>query len=996
MGGTREYFQDRRRVAVLLGALVLVSAPLCAWVAFNGSALAGRASAAAGLAASLAALGFSIREMWPAQPPAGLADHASMLARDVLDQWEDEAEARGLLQESVIPLEWSATARPVADTAESVAGVPGARYRLTELEGRLHGDFDRAALLLARGYRRIPSDRLVVLGEPGSGKTVLAIMLVLGLLRSRTDQEPVPVLLSAASWDPLDEPLDDWIVGTVAAEYFHGHGEIPRALLSRGKLLPVLDGLDEMPEQARRGAVSAINEGSGERQGIVVTCRSAEYQDVIEGGDPVLSRAPVVEVQPLSVDTMLAQLGPGPDRSPPSAGIAAIMERLGSDPRGPLAKALSTPLMLSLARSVHRGDPGVPSSLLTCTSRHGAEDHLLDRTLETAYADLDPHGAEQARHWLTQLARHLHRRRERDLNWWSMSDHMLSRWTGPWIGIALGFLVLVPATVGFSFAGSDSLPDSLGAGAGVGAAFAVLSMIVWFALPQQPPGRLSFRLRGPWSDMLRGLATGMLLTAVPTLPVLAAAAVAISVSDTEGWSAANVYTFVGFLWVALALGGALGLALAVHNWVDRSPERSSRATPGARLRQDRASSLVSSLLAGTVLAVTLLPLLLVAAALHLIVVWTVSGTSYRPYGSALDLGWQSFTGSGSTGLTGWDAVILGSVGAAFSLLVLLTRAWPRFCLVRFVLGVRRKLPFRLMAFLEQARDRQILRQVGSTYQFRHARLQERLVTLSGTANDRPADMPRVTVRRRWRTLGGSAVLALFLALLCALLPADTSRVTLPTGSVGSMAFTPDGASLVTEDEGRVRYWDTESGDETGPAVLAPAPLCMAPMRREGGHACAGSADGRWVAMQETGSSITVRDTVAGTTTSTLTGVFFAVAMAVNAQGTRLTTVETRFDPAGAEARVTRWDITRRQGHPAFRRLLRLTAPPRFLALSDDGTRLAVAHGESAQVWDLSSGEVVSPSPSGPTSKVEALALSPAGRSLAVACADGTTRIWSLP
>jgi hypothetical protein len=54
--------------------------------------------------------------------------------------------------------------------------------------------------------------QLVVLGEPGGGKTVLAILLTLGLLDHRREHGgPVPLLLSPAAWDPHTEHLHTWV-----------------------------------------------------------------------------------------------------------------------------------------------------------------------------------------------------------------------------------------------------------------------------------------------------------------------------------------------------------------------------------------------------------------------------------------------------------------------------------------------------------------------------------------------------------------------------------------------------------------------------------------------------------------------------------------------------------------------------------------------------------------------------------------------------------------
>jgi predicted lipid-binding transport protein (Tim44 family) len=57
-------------------------------------------------------------------------------------------------------------------------------------------------------------------------------------------------------------------------------------------------------------------------------------------------------------------------------------------------------------------------------------------------------------------------------------------------------------------------------------------------------------------------------------------------------------------------------------------------------------------------------------------------------------------------------------------------AWGQFTIVRAWLAVRGQLPWRLMAFLNDAHQRGVLRQAGAVYQFRHARLQDHLADTS--------------------------------------------------------------------------------------------------------------------------------------------------------------------------------------------------------------------------------------------------------------------------
>ncbi|NKE64096.1 hypothetical protein FXN61_48390 [Lentzea sp. PSKA42] len=73
------------------------------------------------------------------------------------------------------------------------------------------------------------------------------------------------------------------------------------------------------------------------------------------------------------------------------------------------------------------------------------------------------------------------------------------------------------------------------------------------------------------------------------------------------------------------------------------------------------------------------------------------------------------------------AVVAGGLfGLAVGLSVCLSRAWGAFGCTRLWLAARGHIPFGFMAFLDDAHRRGVLRQVGAVYQFRHARLQERL------------------------------------------------------------------------------------------------------------------------------------------------------------------------------------------------------------------------------------------------------------------------------
>ncbi|MEM7129277.1 MAG: CHAT domain-containing protein [Chloroflexota bacterium] len=143
--------------------------------------------------------------------------------------------------------------------------------------------------LLARGQSIVDvfdehGGSLLILGEPGSGKTTTMLDLLRTLLQcieTATEQvspQPVPVVFNLSTWSPDFALLEDWMAEQVRLQY-----QIPRAasqsLLTAGHILPLLDGLDETGGDIRPPCVEAINNYVLERNltGLVVCCRLKEY-----------------------------------------------------------------------------------------------------------------------------------------------------------------------------------------------------------------------------------------------------------------------------------------------------------------------------------------------------------------------------------------------------------------------------------------------------------------------------------------------------------------------------------------------------------------------------------------------------------------------------------------------------------------------------------------------------------------------------------------------
>lgn len=192
------------------------------------------------------------------EPSPTPPDPAEQLAKQVAARWQREEEQRQVQDPFPLPVRWRTASQAVTDHWANILRLP-ARATADPLD--LDGQLDE----ISDTYRRIPSGRLVVLGRSGSGKTILALRFVLDHLKSRTSAEPVPVIFSVGAWNPTTLTLRDWLTAQLTRDHpgyaarGSGRESLASALVESGRILPVLDGFDEMADGLRRPALEALN-----------------------------------------------------------------------------------------------------------------------------------------------------------------------------------------------------------------------------------------------------------------------------------------------------------------------------------------------------------------------------------------------------------------------------------------------------------------------------------------------------------------------------------------------------------------------------------------------------------------------------------------------------------------------------------------------------------------------------------------------------------------
>ncbi len=344
--------------------------------------------------------------------------------------------------------------------------------------------------MLVPFFSALPDGRLALIGRAGSGKTVLAARLALELLKRRTPDSMVPVVVTAGSWHPATQTFRAWLevelgrlhpgLTTIAP----GGRTLANLLLNTGRILPIVDGFEEVPEIHHSPAIAAMNDFD---QPLIVVSRQRRYTAAVQLAGP-LAGAAVIQLEDIDMTEARRYLGIANGLAPQHAKrwneVLSRLEAGVPQADAALRAALGSPLMVHLAAANYAGPETSPSEILDrdrFPSRADLERHLLGGYIAAAFHD-SRWSPQSARRWLHHHALRMDRAGTREIGWWQL--HAL-----PENARSIGFIIALFLLGGYL----------------IGAVGGVAAWMLGRTSDGPQPAALTLRLNPRWTGGLRTL-----------------------------------------------------------------------------------------------------------------------------------------------------------------------------------------------------------------------------------------------------------------------------------------------------------------------------------------------------------------------------------------------------------------------------------------------------------------------------------------------------------
>jgi hypothetical protein len=321
------------------------------------------------------------------------------------------------------------------------------------------GDLDRAPLRSKDrrlSWSRVTEEwdqspgRVMILGEPGYGKTVAALTLLKHINGNEASSKPLAEMFPLVEWyhwhaEHPDGRLNDWLADQLSITYRLLPRTVAAALIDADFVLPVLDGMDEVPDAQRLQCKEAIDAYAGRSppfRPFILTCRVKEYAELAPDWVDVDHQVVLRGLEADQITSVLQEQTAG------RPGWTAVRDRVGTgDPD--LLELFRSPMRLAIAMQAYRDrDAGELEKL----EPEFAEGHLWEQLLTLGSPAFRGADHERIRCWLHFLAAGMHR--EGHQRFWLHELYLFTtdrqrefRAFGIQFGLGVGLALGLPAAV---------------------------------------------------------------------------------------------------------------------------------------------------------------------------------------------------------------------------------------------------------------------------------------------------------------------------------------------------------------------------------------------------------------------------------------------------------------------------------------------------------------------------------------------------------------------
>ncbi|NEO46321.1 MAG: NACHT domain-containing protein [Moorea sp. SIO4A3] len=270
------------------------------------------------------------------------------------------------------------------------------------------------------------NEELLILGEPGTGKTTMLLDLARTLIRRAQQDEtfPIPVIFHLSFWSQNPISFHDWLIHELGERYSLSP-KISKKWIENNQVLLLLDGLDEVKLEVRSSCIEAINffRSNYGYLSLVICSRIKDYESL----DSKLKLNGAIVIQPLTQENINNFL------SAAGGQLSVLRQVLKVDSE--LRELAKIPLMLNIMVMVYRQ---ASISELSLSNSEDKKTNLFASYVEQMFnrrGKETRYSPEKTVRWLTWLANKMSEHNQGIFfienlqhNWLSTHHHKAHKW----------------------------------------------------------------------------------------------------------------------------------------------------------------------------------------------------------------------------------------------------------------------------------------------------------------------------------------------------------------------------------------------------------------------------------------------------------------------------------------------------------------------------------------------------------------------------------------